>query len=86
MRPEGTTVDVKDTVPVKPLTGERVIVEVAERPAEKLRLVGVALTVKLGISVTETLTIAECDSEPLAPVTVTVKLPSVLPVHESVEV
>ena len=53
--PAGETVEVRATVPVKPLTGATVIVEVALAPARALTLVGAAVTVK---SVTVTVTVA----------------------------
>ncbi len=69
VRPAGDTVEVRATVPVNPFTGATVIVDVAVPPALEEMLVGLAVTVK---SVTVTVTVAECDREPLAPVTVTV--------------
>ena len=71
-RPEGETLEVRATVPVNPLTGATVIVDVAAAPAKALTLVGLALTVK---SVTVTATVAVWTIDPLVPVTVTVKLP-----------
>ncbi len=65
----GEIVVVNATVPVKPLTGDTVIVEVPAVPEFVETLVGLAVTVK---SVTVTVTVAEWDSEPLVPVTVTV--------------
>ncbi len=55
VQPEGAPVAAKVTVPVKPLTGATVMVEVAEEPALKLMEVGLAVTVK---SVTVTATVA----------------------------
>ncbi len=69
VRPDGETDDVRATVPVNPLTGATVIVEVAAALARTVALVGLAATVK---SFTVTVTVAGCDSEPLVPVTVTV--------------
>ncbi len=69
VRPAGETVEVNATVPVNPFTGATVIVEVAVAPARTLTLVGLAVTVK---SITVTLTVAEWESAPLVPVTVTV--------------
>jgi len=69
VRPAGETTEVRATVPVNPLTGVTVIVEVAVPPELAAMLVGLAVTVK---SVTVTVTVAECDSVPLVPVTVTV--------------
>ncbi len=54
-RPAGETDDVSATVPVKPLTGATVIVEVAAAPARTVTLVGLAVTVK---SLTLTVTVA----------------------------
>ena len=67
--PDGLTDVDSVTVPVKPLRGATVIVEVAVVPTLTLALVGLALTVK---SVTATVTVAVWVSEPLVPVTVTV--------------
>jgi len=83
VRPAGETTEVRATVPVNAFTGATVIVEVAAAPARALTLVGAALTVKSRML---TVTIAERDSVPLVPVTVTVKVVAVVPVHESVEV
>jgi hypothetical protein len=44
--PAGETELVSATVPVKPLTGATVIVEIAEAPAFAVRLVGLAVIVK----------------------------------------
>jgi hypothetical protein len=65
VNPAGT-VSVSATVPVKPLTALTVIVEVIEVFA--LPEGDVAVTVK---SVTVKVAVAECDSVPLVPVTVT---------------
>jgi len=46
VRPAGETDDVSATVPVKPLTGATVIVEVAATPTLTLAVVGLAVTVK----------------------------------------
>src|SRR3989454_7609876 len=46
VRPVGDTVEERLTVPVNPLTGETVIVEVAETPALAVTLVGLAVTLK----------------------------------------
>jgi hypothetical protein len=55
VNPTGLTLDVSATVPVKPLTGATVIVEVAAVPALVVTDVGLAVTVK---SVTLTVTVA----------------------------
>jgi len=44
--PAGETVEVRATVPVNPLTGATVIVEVTAAPARALALVGLALMAK----------------------------------------
>jgi hypothetical protein len=46
VRPAGETAEVRATVPVKPLTGATVIVEVAAVPATVVTAVGLAVTVK----------------------------------------
>ena len=69
VKPAGDTELVSATVPVKPWTGATVIVEVAAVPTVVVTAVGLAVTVK---SFTVTVTVAECDREPLVPVTVTV--------------
>ena len=56
VKPAGETDDVRATVPVKPLTGATVIVEVAAVPAVVVTAVGLAATVK---SLTVTVTVAE---------------------------
>ncbi len=45
VRPAGDTVEVRATVPVKPLTGATVIVDAAAAPARTVTLVGLAVTV-----------------------------------------
>ena len=55
VRPAGETVEARATVPVKPLTGATVIVELAAAPARTVTLVGLAVTVK---SLTVTVTVA----------------------------
>ena len=82
VRPAGETTEVRATVPVNPLTGVTVIVEVAVPPELAAMLVGLAVTVK---SVTVTVTVAEWESVPLVPVTVTVYVPAD-PEQDSVEV
>ena len=83
VNPAGETVEVSATVPVKALTGATVIVEVAVAPARALTAVGLAVTVKSRML---TVTVAERLSDPLVPVTVTVKVVAVVPVHDKVEV
>jgi hypothetical protein len=82
--PEGDTALVKVTVPVNPLIGATVIVEDAAMPTRTLAVVGLAVTEKSGTA-TLYVTVALCDRVPVTPVTVTVKLPLVDAVHESVE-
>ena len=55
VRPAGETEDVRATVPVNPLTGATVIVDVAAVPEVVVTAVGLAVTVK---SVTATVTVA----------------------------
>ena len=69
MSPAGETNEVSATVPVNPLTGATVMVEVAATPDVVVTLVGLAVTVK---SRTVYVTVAVCEREPLVPVTVTV--------------
>lgn len=64
-RAEGTF---KVTVPVKPLTGVRAIVDVPGEPLLTVTLVGLAPTVK---SPTWNDTMAVCDNDPSVPLTVT---------------
>jgi len=56
VRPAGDTELVRATVPVKPLTGATVMVDVPLDPALTETVVGLALTVK---SLTVTVTVAE---------------------------
>ena len=72
VRPAGDTVDVRATVPVNPLIGATVIVDVAVAPADADILVGLAVTEKSCGAVTVTVTVAVWDIVPLVPVTVTV--------------
>jgi hypothetical protein len=83
--PAGETDEVRVTVPVKPLIGATVMVEVPDAPATIVTVVGLALTEK---SATATLkvTVALCDKVPLVPMTVTVKVPGPDAVHDRVEV
>jgi len=82
--PDGDTELVSVTVPVNPLTGAIVIVEVAAVPTLTLPDVGLGVTEKSGTA-TLYVTVALCDRVPVTPVTVTVKLPLVDAVQESVE-
>ena len=81
--PAGLTEEVRATVPVNPLSGATVIVDVAATPTLTLAVVGLADTEK---SVTATVTVAEWVSEPLVPVTVTVNVVAVADEQDSVEV
>jgi hypothetical protein len=67
--PAGDTAEVSATVPVNPLTGATVIVEVAAVPTVVVTAVGLAATVKL---VTLKVTIAVAELAPFVAVTVTV--------------
>jgi len=79
---DGDSEDVREIVPVNPLTGATVIVEVCWVPAVVVTEVGLALTEK---SVTVIVTVAICVRLLLVPVTDTVYVPA-LPVHDSAEV
>jgi len=70
--PDGDTEGARLTVPTKPLRLVRLIVEVAEDPAWKLRLAGLLEILKSGGTTTFTDTATQCESEPLVPVTLTV--------------
>ena len=71
----------KATVPVKPLTGERLIVEEPETPALTATDVGLDVIVKSWMMY---VALVECDRLPLVPVTVTWKVEVDRNVHESV--
>ncbi|SRR6266567_1574063 len=79
---EGDDAEVRPTIPVNPLMGAIMIVEVAEDPELALELVGLAVTLK---SWTLTATVAVWTSTPLVPVTVTVYTPA-LPEQVRVDV
>jgi hypothetical protein len=68
----GDTEEVRATVPVNPLIGATVVVDVAVAPARTVWLVGLAVIEKSCGAFTVTVTVAEWDSVPLVPVTVTV--------------
>ena len=72
VRPAGETAEARATVPVKPLIGATVMVDVAVAPERIVTLVGLAAIEKSCAAVTVTVTDAECDSVLLVPVTVTV--------------
>jgi hypothetical protein len=65
------------TAPVKPLTGDIVIVLVLADPCITLRLAGAAARVTEGAALTVRPTVAEVDMVPTTPVTVTVAVPVV---------
>src|SRR5436309_10448289 len=77
--------DARATSPVKPLTGEIVIVEMPAEFMATVTAVGLAEIVKSGAAVTVYVTVAEWDRVPLVPVTVTVTLPADVKVHDRVE-
>jgi hypothetical protein len=88
---EGVTVQAelfaaRATLPVKPFNGDTVIVELPEVLTTTVTVVGVAEIVKSGAGVTVKATVAECDNDPLVPVTVTVTDPVLVKVQERVEV
>ena len=60
------------TVPAKLLRLAREIVEVEVEPALKFRELGFALIEKSADPMTETVTVVECESDPLVPVIATV--------------
>ena len=70
----GDIVSLNASVPMKPLTLARVIVDEPEAPTGILILTGFAAIVK---SVTFTITVAECTREPEVPVTMIVYVPAV---------
>jgi hypothetical protein len=82
---EGETVAVRLTVPVNPPEPVTVIVDVPVAPARTVTVVGLAESVKLAGGLTLNVTVTECESEPLVPVTDTCLAPVVVKVHESVE-
>ena len=69
VRPAGETDEVNATLPVNPLTGATVIVEVAIAPTIVVTAGGLAVTVK---SWTTKVTVVAAEVAPLVPVTVTV--------------
>ena len=72
---------VKLTTPAKPLTAVIVIVDVPAVPAFTVTVVGVAVMVKFTMLY---VTVTECDSEPLVPVTPTCTVEPVVNVQDSV--
>jgi hypothetical protein len=69
--PVGETTTDNDTVPVKLLTLDTVMVEVVEEPADTDRENGETEVVKSGNAPTMTVIVTARDSVPLTPVTVT---------------
>ncbi len=74
------------TSPVNPFRGDTAIVEVPADPTTTVTLEGVAVIEKSAARVAVYATLAECDREPLVPVTVTVTVPAAVKVHERNEV
>lgn len=72
------------TIPTKPLTDETMIVEVVGEPALVVRLDGLALIEKSGTAILN-VTVAVWESNPSAPLTVTVYDPGREAVHDRVE-
>ncbi len=70
--PDGDTEAVRLTVPMKLLRLVRVIVEVEEEPAWKLKLAGLLEMLKSGGTTTFTDTAMECVREPVVPIMLTV--------------
>ncbi len=68
----GEIVVLRLTVPLKPLVPSMVIVKVAEAPLATVWVDGVAVMLKSAVPVTVTAIVVECNSVPLAPVSVTV--------------
>ncbi len=65
------TLVVRVTVPLKPLRLVRVMTDIPEEPAGKLRETGLAEMAKSSGAVTATVTMAEWDTPPLKPTTLT---------------
>jgi len=78
----GDTVAVRPTTPLKPCRAVTVIVDIPGTPARIVTVVGLAAIVK---SCTVNVRVAECESEPLVPSTVTVYDPAD-PEQDTVEV
>jgi hypothetical protein len=77
---------VRATLPVKPFSGVTVIVDVPAVLTTTVTVAGLAEIVKSGAGVIVKATVAECDNEPLVPVTVTVTDPVLVKVQDRVEV
>lgn len=72
VKPVGETLEARVTVPVKPLIGAVVIVEMPVARARTVTLEGLTVTEKSAGAVTVTVTAAECESNPPVAVIVTV--------------
>lgn len=72
LSPDGELVADRVTVPAKLLRPASEIVDVDVEPALKVREVGFALIEKSAAALTETVTVVECERDPLVPVIVTV--------------
>jgi hypothetical protein len=68
----GETLFVNVTVPVKPFRLVTVMVELELAPRCSVNALGFAATEKSAALPTDTVTVVECDRDPLVPVTVTV--------------
>jgi hypothetical protein len=68
----GETLFVNVTVPVKPFRLVTVMVELELAPRCSVNALGFAATEKSAALLTDTVTVVECDRDPLVPVTVTV--------------
>jgi len=78
----GIDVTLRETLPLKDSTGVTVITEDPEVPDAKVKLEGLALTVK---SCTVIMIVTERERDPLVPLTVTLYAPDV-PEQDSIEV
>ena len=74
------------TSPVNPFRGDTAIVDVPADPTTTVTLEGVAVIEKSAARVAVYATLAECDREPLVPVTVTVTVPAAVKVHDRIDV
>jgi hypothetical protein len=86
VRPAGEDDAVRLTVPVNPPDPVTVIVDVPAAPALTVTAVGLADRVKLAGGLTLNVTVAEWESVPLVPVTITGNVPVAVNVHVRVEV
>jgi hypothetical protein len=81
---DGDMEELNCTMPTKPLTDDTVIVDVVVEPALVVRLDALALIEKSGTAILN-VTVAVWESNPSAPLTVTVYDPGRDAVHDSVE-